>query len=177
MLDAMASLLTFNAGMYFATGDTPRRRGNAHPTIAPYETFEASDGWINIGVANDKFWALFCDVLGRPVLRDDARFARAPDRAAHRVALKAALEPLIRAEGRRHWVERLGAAGIPCGEIKTVGEVCEAPQLAERGQIRAVPHPAAGPVRYVASAIRFADTAASRRPPPRRAWASTRARS
>ena len=75
MLDAMASLLTFNAGMYFATGETPRRRGNAHPTIAPYETFEAADGWVNVGVANDKFWSLFCAVLGRPDIEGDPRFA------------------------------------------------------------------------------------------------------
>jgi formyl-CoA transferase len=55
MLDAMASLLTFNAGMYFATGQSPPRRGNTHRTISPYETFEAADGWINVGAANDKF--------------------------------------------------------------------------------------------------------------------------
>ena len=162
MLDAMASLLTFNAGIYFATGRTPRRRGNAHPTIAPYETFAASDGWINIGVANDKFWALFCGVLGAPGLRDDPRFARAPDRTTNRLALKAALDPLIRARPRAEWVERLGAAGIPCGEIKTVGEVCESRQLQDRGQIQTVEHPAAGPVRHIASAIRFNDQA----PPP-----------
>lgn len=168
MLDAMASLLTFNAGMYFATGETPRRRGNAHPTIAPYETFEASDGWVNIGVANDKFWALFCGVLRRPELEGDPRFARAPDRAANRVALKQVLAPLILEEPRRHWVERLSEAGIPCGEIKTVGEVCEASQLVARGQVRTMSHPAAGEVRYIASAVRFGDTAArDAAPPPR----------
>jgi crotonobetainyl-CoA:carnitine CoA-transferase CaiB-like acyl-CoA transferase len=160
MLDAMASLLTFNAGMYFAAGKTPRRRGNAHPTIAPYETFEAADGWVNIGVANDKFWSLFCGVLGRSDIESDPRFAHAPDRAAHRAELKALLAPLIYAEPRRHWVERLGVAGIPCGEIKTVGEVCEAEQLVRRGQVRTAVHPSAGAVRYIGSAIRFNDTPA-----------------
>ena len=87
MLDAMASLLTFNAGMYFASGESPKRRGNVHPTISPYETFEASDGWINVGVANDKFWALFCDVIGRKELEADARFDAAPRRAANRPLL------------------------------------------------------------------------------------------
>lgn len=167
MLDAMASLLTFNAGMYFATGQTPRRRGNAHPTISPYETFEAADGWVNIGVANDKFWSLFCDVLDQPHFCRDARFASAPDRAANRLQLKGLLDPLIRARPRRDWVERLSAAGIPCGEIKTVAEVCEAPQLRARGQVRSVDHPAAGQVRYVGSAIRFDDEPAPEalRPP------------
>ncbi len=164
MLDAMASLLTFNAGIYFATGVSPRRRGNAHPTISPYQTFEASDGWLNIGVANDKFWALFCGVLDRADLRDDPRFARAPDRAANRVALHALLCPVIHARPRAHWVAALAAAGVPCGEIRTVAEVCENPQLTGRGQVQAVRHPAAGDVRHVASAIRFDDAP----PPPAR---------
>lgn len=168
MLDAMASLLTFNAGMYFATGETPRRRGNAHPTISPYETFEASDGWINIGVANDKFWSLFCDVLDAPGLKADRRFARAPDRASHRVALKQVLAPLVLAQPRRYWVDRLSAAGIPCGEIKTVGEVCEAPQLVERGQVQAVEHASAGTIRHIARAPRFDDAPMPPASPPPR---------
>jgi crotonobetainyl-CoA:carnitine CoA-transferase CaiB-like acyl-CoA transferase len=168
MLDAMASLLTFNAGMYFATGDIPRRRGNAHPTISPYETFEVADGWINIGVANDKFWTEFCRVLERPDLRVDSRFARAPDRAANRIALKAILAPIILVKPRAYWIRALSAAGIPCGEIKTVGEVCETPSLTQRGQIRSVSHPTAGEVRYVASALRFGDRPApDAAPPPR----------
>ncbi|HWL29158.1 MAG TPA: CoA transferase, partial [Burkholderiaceae bacterium] len=80
MLDCMASLLTFNAGIYFTTGESPRRKGNAHPTIAPYESFQASDGWLNIGVANDKFWQLFCGVIQRPDLASNARYAKAIDR-------------------------------------------------------------------------------------------------
>lgn len=161
MLDAMASLLTFNAGMYFATGESPRRRGNAHPTISPYETFQAADGWINVGVANDKFWALFCAVIERIDLRDDPRFARASDRAANRVALKAMLEPVLGRQPRAAWAQRLGDASIPCGAIRSVGEVCEAPGLAERGVVRDQSHPVAGTVRYIAGAIRFDD-----RPPP-----------
>ena len=168
MLDAMASLLTFNAGMYFTTGVSPQRRGNAHPSISPYETFAASDGWLNIAVANDKFWALFCGVLGRPDLRDDTRFARAQDRAADRIALKALLQPIIQARPRSEWVAALSAAGVPCGEIKTVAEVCETPQLLTRGQVQTVQHPAAGAVRHVASAIRFDDAPPPpARPPPR----------
>ncbi|MBV1694457.1 MAG: CoA transferase [Hyphomicrobiales bacterium] len=167
MLDAMASLLSFNAGMYFATGNSPRRRGNAHPTISPYETFEAADGWINVGVANDKFWKLFCTAIARPDLLDDNRFARAPDRAANRIALKAILQPLFAARPRQHWSDLLGSAGIPSGAIRSVGEVCEADQLRSRGVVREHTHPTAGTLRYVASAVRFADQAPpdARRPP------------
>jgi crotonobetainyl-CoA:carnitine CoA-transferase CaiB-like acyl-CoA transferase len=99
---------------------------------APYETFEAADGWINVGVANDKFWILFCDVIGRDDLRDDARFLRGADRAANRPALVKILKPILRARPKSHWARTLSEAGILSGDICTVGEVCEAPQLLER---------------------------------------------
>jgi formyl-CoA transferase len=161
MLDALSSLLTFNAGIYYATGRSPTRRGNAHPTIVPYETFEAADGWVNIGVANDKFWAVFCDVVGCTQFLDDPRFAKAPDRVANRDELLPLLAPMLRAQPRRHWVEVLSAAGVPCGEIRRVGEVCEAPQLVERGMVLEAMHPSAGLVRSIASPARF-----DGRPPP-----------
>jgi crotonobetainyl-CoA:carnitine CoA-transferase CaiB-like acyl-CoA transferase len=159
MLDAMASLLTFNAGIYFATGQSPRRRGNAHPTISPYETFEVSDGWINVAVANNKFWTLFCDAIKRPDLGVDPRFADAPDRTAHRLELGALLQPIFLTQPRHHWSRLLGNAGIPCGEIRAVGEVCKAPQLVGRGVIRDHDHPIAGCVHYLASPLRFGDEA------------------
>lgn len=167
MLDAMASLLTFNAGIYFASGDSPRRRGNAHPTISPYETFQASDGWFNLGVANDRFWASFCNAIDRPDLLDDPRFAKASERAGHRTELTAILQPLFRGRPRDHWTKLFGEAGIPCGAIRSVGEVCEAEQLVARGVSREMNHPAAGPLRYLASAVRFDDRAPAdaRRPP------------
>jgi formyl-CoA transferase len=161
MLDSLASLLAFNSGVYFSTGESPKRHGSAHPTISPYEPFEAEDGWINIGVTNDKFWKLFCDVIKCPELLVDPRFAGAPDRVINRVALKEILEPVIRTKSRQHWQTSLELAGVPVGAIKTVGEVCETPQLMERGMLRTVDHPEAGELRYIASAVRFND-----QPPP-----------
>jgi crotonobetainyl-CoA:carnitine CoA-transferase CaiB-like acyl-CoA transferase len=155
MLDAMASLLTFNAGIVFATGESPNRRGNQHATIAPYETFEASDGWVNIGAANDKFWALFCAAAELGALRDDPRFASNALRVANRAELLEALAPVIRAQPRAHWVALLGAAGIPCGEIKRVAEVCAAEQLTSRGMVYEMAHAAAGPIRSIATPARF----------------------
>lgn len=161
MLDAMASLLTFNAGMYFASGKSPTRRGNAHPTISPYETFRAADGWFNLGVTNDRFWEAFCKALERPDLLADARLKKIADRTVLRAELKAILDPIFIERPRDHWIALFGKAGIPCGAIRSVGEVCEAPQLAERGVARSMAHPAAGNLRYLASAIRFDD-----QPPP-----------
>ena len=167
MLDAVASLLTFNAGIYFATGKSPRRRGNLHPTISPYETFEVADGWINIGVANDKFWALFCDAIGKSDLVADLRFWSPSARVTNRNALIEIIEPILRQAPRDVWVSRLSTAGVPCGAIRAVSEVCEATQLESRGMILHTKHPKAGEIRSVATPFRFDDQSPRiPRPPP-----------
>lgn len=166
MLDCMASLLTFNAGMYFASGQSPKRRGNVHPTISPYETFAGSDGWINVGVANDKFWSMFCGVIGRKDLESDPRFDSAPKRAANRAALAEILRPIFVSRPRGVWLESLQKAGIPCGAIKTVGEVCEAPQLTGRNMVQTVTHRRAGEVRFIARPLRFNDLPPAPSAPP-----------
>jgi crotonobetainyl-CoA:carnitine CoA-transferase CaiB-like acyl-CoA transferase len=166
MLDAMASLLTFNSGMYFASGESPKRRGNVHPTISPYETFEANDGWFNLGVANDKFWSLFCDVIDCKDIATDPRFDTAPKRAANRATLAGILRPILRSESRDHWLEVLSSAGIPCGAIRTVGEVCEAPQLTQRNMVQTVTHRVAGEVKFVARPLRFDDLPPGPSTPP-----------
>ncbi len=166
MLDAMASLLTFNAGMYFASGESPKRRGNVHPTISPYETFRTCDGWINVGVANDKFWSLFCEVIGRKALETDPRFDAAPKRAANRAVLAEILQPIFVAQSRDVWLKSLSDAGIPCGAIRTVGEVCEAPQLTQRNMVQSVTHRVAGEVKFVARPLRFDDLPPAPSTPP-----------
>jgi crotonobetainyl-CoA:carnitine CoA-transferase CaiB-like acyl-CoA transferase len=166
MLDAMASLLTFNAGMYFASGESPKRRGNVHPTISPYETFEASDGWLNVGVANDKFWSLFCDLIGRKDLETDSQFDTAPKRAANRRTLAGILRPIFASRTRGVWLKLLHDVGIPCGAIRTVGEVCEAPQLIQRNMVQTVTHPVAGEVRFIARPLRFDDLPPGPSTPP-----------
>jgi formyl-CoA transferase len=146
MVDALASLLTFNAGIFFASGTSPRRRGNAHPTIVPYETFQASDGWINIAVANDSLWRRFCSACERPDLIDDSRFAKAPGRVTNRAELIPLVTEMISQKPRDHWVCVLDAAGVPCGQIKTVGEVCTDPARLARGGVKDLPHPTIGTV-------------------------------
>lgn len=167
MIDAMASLLTFNAGIFFATGKSPTRRGNAHPTIVPYETFEAADGWINIAVANDPLWRRFCKACERSDLVDDPRFAAAPSRVENRAVLMPILQAMIASRPRRDWVARLEAAGVPCGEIKTVGEVCTNPAMIERGMLTELDHATAGTVRGFDTPIRLGETpgGAERAPP------------
>lgn len=155
MLDCMASLLTFNAGIYFTTGESPKRRGNAHPTITPYETFRAADGWLNIGVANDKFWQLFCQVIDRPDLAANSRYAKAVDRVALRDEVVPIVAEEIAAQPRSHWISRLQAAGVPYGDIRSIKEVCEAEQLTSRGMVVEMAHPTAGTVKNIDSPFRF----------------------
>ncbi len=143
-MKSIASLLSFNASIYFATGESPKRRGNAHATIVPYETFEASDGWISLGVANDELWKRFCGLVKRPELTDDPRFAKAADRVRNRDILVPIVKDIIKQRTRDEWLPLMDAAGIPSGGIRTVGEVCESELLKSRDMIAEMPHAGAG---------------------------------
>ena len=158
MYEAVAALLTFNASIYFATGNAPRRRGNEHATIVPYETFEASDGWINLGVANDDIWRRFCAAAGRVELATDRQFASAPDRVRNRDALVPLIKVVIKQRSRDEWLKLLDEGGVPCGAIRTVAEVCESEVLRARGMIAEMPHASAGNVKGIKSAIHLSQT-------------------
>jgi formyl-CoA transferase len=158
MYEAVAALLTFNASIYFATGNSPRRRGNEHATIVPYETFETSDGWINLGVANDDIWRRFCAAAGTAELADDRRFATALDRVRNRDALVPLVKAVIKRRTRNEWLKRLDDGGVPCGAIRTVAEVCDSEVLRARGMIAEMPHMSAGNVKGIKSAIHLSET-------------------
>src|SRR6202521_1383582 len=158
MYEAVAALLTFNAGIYFATGSPPRRRGNEHATIVPYETFEAADGWINLGVANDELWRRFCAAAGADDLVDDPRFAKAPDRVRNRETLIPLVKAIVRRHSRDEWLARLDRAGVPCGAIRTVAEVCDGALLAGRHMIAEMAHASAGTVKAIKNAVHLSDT-------------------
>jgi crotonobetainyl-CoA:carnitine CoA-transferase CaiB-like acyl-CoA transferase len=158
MYEVMAALLTFNAGIYFATGNSPRRRGNEHPTIVPYETFEAADGWINLGVANDDLWRRFCAAAETLDLVEDQRFAKASDRVRNREELVPLVRAIIKKRSRDDWLKRLDKAGVPSGAIRTVGEVCDGDLLKARGMIAEMEHTSAGLVKAVKNAMHLSDT-------------------
>jgi len=160
MYESIAALLSFNAGIYFATGESPKRRGNAHATIVPYETFEASDGWISLGVANDELWKRFCKLVGRPELTDDPRFAKAADRVRNRDILVPIVKDIIRQRKRDDWLPLMDAAGIPSGAIRTVGEVCDSDLLKSRDMIAEMPHAGkgVGVVKNIKNPMHLSDT-------------------
>jgi formyl-CoA transferase len=158
MYEVVAALLTFNASIYFATGQSPRRRGNEHPTIVPYETFEASDGWINLGVANDELWQRFCKGAERQDLATDPRFAKASDRVRNRDTLVPLIRALVKQRSREDWLARMDRAGVPSGAIRSVGEVCDGDLLQARDMIAQMPHPTAGTVKAVKNAMHLSAT-------------------
>jgi crotonobetainyl-CoA:carnitine CoA-transferase CaiB-like acyl-CoA transferase len=166
MLDATAALLTYQSGIYFATGETPRRMGNRHPTIVPYETFAASDGDFVIAVGNDEQWRRFCAVAELESLASDERFATNRARVTHYGTLRPLLADTLRGRTRAEWVDRLRPAGVPCGAVRDVAEVLQDPHLHARGMIQHLEHPAVGAMRVTGVPIKLSDTPGAVRTPP-----------
>ena len=166
MLDSTAALLTYQAGIYFATGATPQRMGNRHPTIVPYETLPAADGEFVIAVGNDEQWRRFCGVLGDPALADDPRFATNRARVSHYDELRPLLVARLAPRTRGQWVSDLKAAGVPCGSVRAVAEVLEDEQLDARQMIETVNHMTAGAVRVLGVPIKLSDTPGAVRTAP-----------
>jgi crotonobetainyl-CoA:carnitine CoA-transferase CaiB-like acyl-CoA transferase len=167
MLDVMASLLTYQAGLYWNAGGRPARRGNQHPSIVPYEVFPAKDAYLTVGVANNSLWERFCRAIEREDLVRDPRFETEAQRVANRDALTALLNETLSARPADEWLARLEKAGVPAGRIKTVAEVCESPHLKARGMAVSVDHPKAGAVTMMGVPVRlWATPGAVSAPPP-----------
>jgi len=158
MLDVMAALLTYQAGMYLNAGRTPARRGNEHPSIVPYEVFKAADAYLVLGVANNSLWERCCAALDRPDLAKDARYATEASRVEHRASLVPLLNEILAARPAEDWLKRLEGAGVPAGRIRTVPEVCESDHLKARGMVVALPHATAGTVKMMGVPIRLHGT-------------------
>ncbi|MCA1583775.1 MAG: CoA transferase [Acidobacteria bacterium] len=166
MLDSTAALLTYQAAIHFATGQPPARMGNRHPTIAPYETFTATDGEVVVAVGNDAIWRRFCAAAGLDGLAEDHRFATNRGRLTNYTELRPILAERLGTRSRAEWLTRFTAAGVPCGSVRSVGEVLADPHLASRQMIHALPHPTAGFVQVIGSPLKLSDTPTSVRTAP-----------
>ena len=166
MLDSAAALLTYQAGIYFATGKAPQRIGNLHPTIVPYETLEAADGQLVVAAGNDRLWRLFCRLLEADHLADDPRFATNRDRVEHHGALRPLLVDRLRTRPAADWIKLLTDAGIPCGAVRDLHEVFTDRQVLERAMVIAMDHPVAGAIRALGVPIKLDHTPGSVRTPP-----------
>ena len=166
MLDSVAALLTYQAGIYFATDKAPARMGNRHPTIVPYETLEASDGELVVAVGNDQLWHTFCRLLGADQLADDPRFATNKDRVERREELRPLLVARLQSRSAADWIARFTEAGIPCGAVRDLAEVLSDPQIVDRAMVVALDHPVAGAIRTLGVPVKLDDTPGSVRTPP-----------
>ena len=148
----------WHAAIYFATGQSPRATGSAHILTAPYQAFRASDGWINIGGANQANWERIADVLGHPEWREDARFATNRARMANLDALTDAMNAVIATRSRNEWIAAFDAAGVPVGPVHTIGEALEHPQTRARKMVVDLQHAQAGKTRALATPLHFSRT-------------------
>jgi crotonobetainyl-CoA:carnitine CoA-transferase CaiB-like acyl-CoA transferase len=140
---------------------------NRHPSLAPYETFEAADGPIVLAVGSEGLWRSFCSSMGEPALAEDPRFRTNALRVSNYDALRAHLVARLKTRKVDEWLKDWEAAGIPCGRVRTVAEALDLPQVAARGLLVDVDHPVAGTGKYVGSPIHLSDAGrSSRRPPP-----------
>lgn len=167
LLDVQIACLGNQALNYLTTGVPPRRLGNAHPNIVPYQDFPTADGDFILTVGNDGQFRKFCEVAGHPEWATDPRFVS----NAARVASRAELIPLIRQvtvfRTTAEWIAALEQAGVPCGPINDLAQVFADPQVQARGTRIRMAHPLAGEVDLVANPIRLSRTPVDyRRPPP-----------
>jgi len=158
MLDSVAALLTYQAGIVFATGTSPGRMGNRHPSIAPYDTYETADGPLVLAVGNDDQWERFCRITGLDALGPDARFATNAGRVQHYDALEPLIGRALAADTRASWTARLVAAGVPCGPVRAVDEALADAQLAARGMIERLTHRTAGEISVLGTPIKLSNT-------------------
>ena len=158
MLDVMASLLTYQAGLYWNGGGRPARRGNQHPSIVPYEVFQAQDAYMTLGVANNSLFDRMCRAIGREELAKDPRFDSEASRVTNREVLVPLLNSIFSTRPASDWLKRLDEAGVPAGRIKTVAEVCDSEHLRARGMFVSLNHPKAGAVTAMGVPIRLWDT-------------------
>lgn len=168
LLDSQLAWMTHVAGAYFATGERPKKIGNAHATIVPYQPFRAKDRkYLTVAVGTERLWARFCQALDiAETVGADPRFATNPDRIRNRGALIPLLEQAFLAQDAAFWLARLRAADIPCGPINEADEALNDPQIIAREMIVEQLHPTAGPVRSVGNPVHLSDTPVSYRLPP-----------
>ena len=133
LLDTQVAVLANQAMNYLVSGEAPRRLGNAHPNIAPYQTFALADGHIIVAVGNDGQFRRLCELIGLAALPDDPRFRSNADRVANRAALSAALSPVLAPRRKDELLGALAAAGVPAGPINDVAQVFADPQVVARG--------------------------------------------
>ena len=150
----------WQAAIALAGGGSPGPLGSAHPLSAPYQAFEARDGWVNVGASSEETWKRLIEVLGQRELGDDPRFRTNADRMGHLAELVALLSPAFRTHSTAEWVETLERAGVPAGPVLSIREMLDHPQTAARGMRPTVSHTTLGTVETLGFPVRLTATPA-----------------
>lgn len=167
LTDSMTSMLAFLATNFFATGKLPLRTGNDHALVAPYGLFDAADGQIAVAPSNDAFYARLIDALGLDDLRERAEYRTNAARFQRRAGINAEINARTRLHTVAHWIEKLNAAGVPCGRVLNLSEVFDDPQTRHQQMRITIEHPRHGPLDVLGFPIKFTDDPCRvHRPPP-----------
>jgi crotonobetainyl-CoA:carnitine CoA-transferase CaiB-like acyl-CoA transferase len=148
----------WQSAIALATGVAPRAMGSAHPLNAPYQAFEASDGWIVVGGANQKNWLRLLEALGAPELAEDPRFISGADRMADLHELESELSKRFREKPAQYWLEALEQKGVPCGPVQNMLQALRDPQTLARAMVVDVMHSTLGPVKTIGLPVKFSAT-------------------
>ena len=168
LLETQVAWLANQGSNYLIGGEVPKRRGNAHPNVVPYETFKGSDGeWFAAGAGNDGQFVRLAKLLGHPEWADDPRFRTNPDRVKNHDELIPLMQEVFSTRPSGEWLELFRSNGLPCAAINTLDKVFSHPQVLARGMVQEVPHPTAGKIRLAGIPFKFSETPATiRRHPP-----------
>lgn len=167
LLDTALGLMGYMAQTYWRSGRLPQRMGTAHPTMVPYQAFDASDGPFMIGAGNDAQWRRFCAVAGLEKYVEDPAFRTNGDRVRNMARTVALVQDRVKTKTVAEWLELLKSVNVPCSPIHTLDEALNHPQVASRGLVAWSEHSLLGPLQQVGLPVRFRnEDRAMRRPPP-----------
>jgi crotonobetainyl-CoA:carnitine CoA-transferase CaiB-like acyl-CoA transferase len=167
LLDTQVAWLANQASNYLVSGKPPVRWGNAHPNLAPYQSFAANDGELIVAVGNDRQFGALCRTLGVRGLADDERYATNAQRLMHRATLIPVLSEIFARGSKRHWLDELERAGVPCGPIQSIPEALADEHVLARGMVFSLPHSSGISAPQIANPIKFSRSAIHyRRAPP-----------
>lgn len=155
LLDTALGFMTYMAQSYWRTGVNPRPMGTAHPSMSPYQAFEASDGTVMIGAGNDAQWRRFCAVAGLDSYVDHPDFATNALRMKNLSQTAQLVQSVVKNRSVAQWVELLSQANVPCAPIHSLGQALEHPQVAARGLLVESNHPVLGPLRNIGHPVRY----------------------
>jgi crotonobetainyl-CoA:carnitine CoA-transferase CaiB-like acyl-CoA transferase len=159
LFDCQLSMMANVGSSFLANGEKPRRFGNGHATVVPYQVFKTADGSVVIAVGNDRQFALLCNaVLKRPDIAADARYVKNSARVANRDSLISMLRVLISAMPTAHWMQGMRANGIPCAEVRSVGEALFSEEAVARDMVQQALHPTAGSISMIGSPLKLSGT-------------------